>query len=46
LADKDPKAPARPPRSWVGRVAWFAALWLAGVAVLGVVAYGIKLVIL
>lgn len=28
------------------KVLWFAGLWLAGVSVLGVVAYAIKLVIL
>lgn len=29
-----------------GKLLWFVGLWLAGVAVLGVVAYAIKLVIL
>ena len=28
------------------RLAWFVGLWLAGVAALGVVAYGLRLVIL
>tara|TARA_R110002020_G_scaffold28146_5_gene89960 strand:- start:3543 stop:3647 length:105 start_codon:yes stop_codon:yes gene_type:complete len=28
------------------RLVWFVALWLAGVAALGVVAYGLRLVIL
>lgn len=30
---------------WVRRAVWFVFLWLASVAVLGVVAYGIRLVI-
>ena len=30
---------------WLGRVGWFVLLWLAGVALLGVVAYGIRLMI-
>ena len=27
----------------IGRLAWFVALWAASIAVLGAVAYGIKL---
>lgn len=34
-----------PPRSRARRLLWFAALWIAGVAVVAVVAYGIRLVI-
>lgn len=30
---------------WARRVGWFVVIWLAGVAVLGVVAYGIRSVI-
>ncbi|MDX1609841.1 MAG: DUF2474 family protein [Halofilum sp. (in: g-proteobacteria)] len=32
-----------PPRSLGRRLGWFAALWVAGVAVVVVVAYGIRL---
>lgn len=31
------------PRRLLVRLAWFAGLWLASVAVLGVVAFGIRL---
>ncbi|SPJ23356.1 DUF2474 family protein [Palleronia abyssalis] len=31
---------------WWKRIAWFAALWTASVAVLGVIAYLIRLMIL
>ena len=31
---------------WLKKLGWFAALWLAGVLVLTVVAYAIKLAIL
>lgn len=34
-----------PPRSRARRLLWFAALWIAGVATVAVVAYGIRLVI-
>lgn len=30
---------------WVSRVGWFVLIWLASVAALGVVAYGIRLTI-
>jgi hypothetical protein len=30
-------------RTWLVRLAWFAGLWLAGVAVLTAVAYAIRL---
>ena len=33
-------------RETVKRIAWFAGLWLASVAALAVVAYGIRLMIL
>ncbi len=32
-------------RHWFGRVGWFVLIWAASVALLGVVAYGIRLVI-
>lgn len=32
-----------PVRTWLVRLAWFAWLWLAGVAVLAAVAYAIRL---
>jgi len=32
-----------PARTWLVRLAWFAALWLAGVCVLAVIAYAIRL---
>lgn len=34
-----------PPPSRLMRVLWFAVLWMAGVATVAVVAYGIRLVI-
>ncbi|MEX3316689.1 DUF2474 family protein [Sulfitobacter sp. PS-8MA] len=33
-------------RKWLQRGGWFVALWLTSVAVLTVVAYGIRLVIM
>jgi hypothetical protein len=30
---------------WTSRIGWFVLIWLASVAALGVVAYGIRLVI-
>lgn len=33
-------------RSWVRRLAWFAGLWVAGVAAVTVVAYAIRAVLL
>jgi len=36
--------PAEPGPLWK-RLAWFAGIWLASIAALGVVAYGIKLLI-
>jgi hypothetical protein len=45
-ATTDPE-PARrdraPRRSLGGRLAWFALLWLLGVAAVGALAYGIRL---
>lgn len=35
----------RPPRSGGKRLLWFAALWAAGVVVVAVLAYGIRMVI-
>lgn len=32
-------------REWMTRIGWFVLIWLAGVALLGVVAYGIRSVI-
>jgi hypothetical protein len=32
-------------RSWLKKLGWFTALWLASVATLSVVAYAIKLMI-
>ncbi|GJE05337.1 MULTISPECIES: DUF2474 domain-containing protein [Methylobacteriaceae] len=34
---------SRPSLSWAARVGWFAALWLGGVATVGLVAYGLRL---
>lgn len=34
-----------PPRSVAVRLGWFAALWAAGVAVVALVAYGIRLLL-
>lgn len=34
-----------PPRSRAKRLLWFAVLWTAGVAVVAVLAYGIRLAI-
>jgi hypothetical protein len=31
--------------AWLKRVGWFVLIWIAGVALLGVVAYGIRSVI-
>jgi len=31
---------------WLKRAGWFVALWLASVALLAVIAYGIRLVIM
>ena len=31
---------------WLRRVGWFVALWVGGVALLAVVAYGIRLMIM
>ncbi len=30
------------PRSWTIRLLWFAGLWTASIALLGVIAYGIR----
>lgn len=30
---------------WVGRIGWFVLIWMMSVAALGIVAYGIRLVI-
>ena len=32
-------------RDWFGRVGWFVLIWVASVTLLGIVAYGIRLVI-
>lgn len=32
-------------RQWLGRVGWFVAIWLGSVALLGLVAYGIRSVL-
>lgn len=32
-------------RDWMRRIGWFVLIWIAGVALLGVVAYGIRSVI-
>ena len=37
--------PAGPHRPWWERLGWFVGLWVASVAVLGVVAFAIRLVI-
>ena len=31
------------PRSWTVRLMWFVALWAGSIAVLGVIAYGIRM---
>lgn len=31
------------PRSWVSKIAWFIGLWLAGVATVAAISYGIRL---
>jgi hypothetical protein len=36
-------APQPSPRPLIQRLLWFAALWLAGVASVGIVAYGLRL---
>lgn len=33
------------PGGWPRRIAWFVGLWAASVTVLGIVAYGIRLVL-
>jgi len=35
--------PDHSPRRWLARVAWLAVFWIAGVAVLGLVAWLLKL---
>ncbi len=32
-------------KTWIRKLGWFAALWLASVAILSIVAYAIKLFI-
>ncbi|APX89072.1 hypothetical protein BV394_04505 [Brevirhabdus pacifica] len=52
-ADPGPRDADVPPRptharggtGWAGRLAWFAAIWLASIAALAVVAYAIRLAI-
>ncbi|MFL6674364.1 MAG: DUF2474 family protein [Massilia sp.] len=33
----------RPARTWLRRLGWLAALWAAGVAALGIVAFALRL---
>ena len=35
----------KPPRGLRGRLLWFAALWLAGVATVAALAYGIRYIL-
>jgi hypothetical protein len=35
-----------PMRAWLVRLAWFAALWLAGVAVVGALAFILRRILL
>ncbi len=38
--------PPRPVRAWAVRFAWFATLWLAGVAAVGALAFILRRVLL
>jgi hypothetical protein len=38
--------PPRPSRTWVIRLVWFVALWLAGVAAVGALAFILRRVLL
>ncbi len=40
-----PATTTETPAPWWRRMAWFAGLWLAGVATVGTLAYGLRLLI-